>query len=187
ALEDPDGNVTVTAYNGLDEETQSTQGQMQTSSGPWTFNNLALGNGQARTLPVYVYFASAPSGSWQNYSVSDSGGTPTFTASGVTASTGGWYLLGTVTLSAGDNSTSVKLTQNACTTPNDICLGFADGYSYYPDASVGAGQLAQVIDRDGRADVYAYDSVGRIISETFYPTSTLQNPTESITYQYNSA
>jgi len=187
AVADPDNNATVATYNGLGEETQNTQGQVQSTSGPWTFGNLALAGGQARTLQVYVYFASAPSGNWQNYSVSDSGGTPTFTASGVTASVGGWYCLGSVTLAGSDNSTSVTLTQNAGTVPSEICLGYSDQFSYYGNTQIGAGQLYEQIDRDGRATTYQYNTIGQETGENWYATSTLQNPTQTISIGYNSA
>ena len=110
ATEDPAGNATIWAYNGLGQVTQSTQGQMIGGSSGWTFVNLAATATRRRTYEVYVHLTSAPSSGWQgDYSASDSSVSLTLTAaSGAAPSAGGWYDLGTMTLAANDNSTSVS-------------------------------------------------------------------------------
>jgi YD repeat-containing protein len=131
ALEDPDQNATLWTYNGMDQTTESIQGQMESGSSPWSFNQLTPVNGQQQTFEVYVHFSAAPGSGWQNYSVTDAYGTLSFTPkSGVTATVGGWYDLGTVTLAAGDSSTSVTLTDNSSTLPDEVSLAY--NYGDYP-------------------------------------------------------
>jgi RHS repeat-associated protein len=167
----------------MDQTTESIQGQMESGSSPWSFNQLTPFNSQQRTFEVYVHFSAAPGSGWQNYSVSDGHGTPSFTPkSGVTATVGGWYDLGTVTVAAGDSSTSVTLTDNSSTLPDEVSLTY--NYGDYPTYDA-AGELSQEIDRDGRSTVYQYDGVGRETGETWY--SSQQIVTETISNVYNAA
>jgi YD repeat-containing protein len=48
ALEDPDQNATLWTYNGMDQTTESIQGQMESGSSPWTFNQGVWGQADAR-------------------------------------------------------------------------------------------------------------------------------------------
>ena len=185
ALEDPDDNGTVWAYNGLDQQTQSVQGQMITTpadgSGPWTFTNLEQSTltASARTYQVYVHFSTTPDSGWQgDYWVSDPNAklsTTTFTPS-----IGGWYLLGTVTLPAND-STTVRLNDSGSGS-DEVCLGYGDQSLYYPDGTPGAGQLETYTDRDGRATTYQYNFVGQETGENWSNAAGTTTETESFIY-----
>ncbi len=181
ALEDPEQNVTTWAYDGLDQATSSAQGQA-IGAGTLTFNGLALADGQPRTLQVYVHLSTAALGDWPDYSASDAGGGASFSANDVAPSTGGWYDVGTLTLAAGDDSTSVTLNQQSGTVPDEVCLGYADS-NVYDDA----GELTETIDRDGRATTFQYNGIGEETSENWYSTDTFGSSTETISYVYNAA
>ena len=187
--QDPEDNGTVWAYNGLDQQTQSVQGQMVAGSGSWAFSNLEQSTltAAARTYQVYVHFSTTPDNGWQeDYSVSDSNATLSTTT--FTPLTGGWYLLGTVTLPADDNSTAVTLTQNYGTASDAACLGYGEQSSYYPDGTPGGGQLETYTDRDGRATTYQYNFVGQETGENWYAdTNTLGTATETESFSYNDA
>ncbi len=66
--------MTVSSYNGLDDETVSCQGQAFTAgSDSTTFATLALT--ASPTYEIYVHLAAAPTGDWQgDYSASDGSG-----------------------------------------------------------------------------------------------------------------
>ena len=183
ALEDPDANVTTWAYDGLGDQTQSSQGQIiATGTGSWTFDNLTLTPGLARSYEVYVQLASAPTSSsgWQNdYTVT----ADSFVASTSTITLGGgWYELGVATLTTDTTSSLTVSYTPGSGGPTGVCLvGYSNQDSY--DA---AGELTETIDRDNRATTYQYDGIGRETSENWYATSdTSGSPTETISYTYD--
>ena len=192
ATEDADGNLTAWTYNDVGQVTQSVQGQMagtvNTAATSWAFGNLAQTSltSAPRTYEVYVHLTAAPQNGWQGaFTVTDNQGYPlsVVPANSDTPTVGGWYDLGSVTLVAGDLSTTVTLAVSGGESTQDVaCLGYADSDSYDP----ATGELHETIDRDGRATVYHYNDLGEETSEQWYATTntTTATPTETIATGY---
>ena len=107
------GDVTPTTYDNLDRSITTSQGQtVPLASGAATFSNVPQVAGQNRTFAVYV---NAAPGSGETTITDSDSGSPTFTFSGssTTPLGSGWYLLGTVTLAAGDLSSTVTVRTRA--------------------------------------------------------------------------
>ena len=200
AVEDPDGNFTLSWLDGTGQVVQSTQGQMVAGEDTWTFGDLAQTSLTAapRTYDIEVHFASAPGDDWQqNFFVNDPDGGPSFIAwaNPPASSDDGWYEFGTVTLAANDNSTSVTLLDSPLwqypgyVFPDEVCLGYATEFSYYANGAAGAGQLEQQTDRDGNATTFQYNTIGQETGENWYAGSDPDTAplTETITNDYNDA
>ena len=73
-------------------------------------------------------------------------------------------------------------------TDDQLATNQRNRYDKYDDA----GELVQATDRDGRAITYAYDGLGRTLSETWYASVDVNgdpagSATETISYTYNAA
>ena len=149
-----------------------------------------LARARARTFEIYVYFASPPANGWQNaFSASDSAGggsLPITLATGAAPQLGGdWYDLGSVSLLASDSSSSVVVSCSSGSPQQIALVGYGD-QNYYN----GAGELAESVDRDGRAIVYSYNALGEETSETWYAAAgsngAPQGPaTETLSFAYD--
>ena len=120
----PDGDVTAYSYDAAGSVTATYQGQMVAfSAGSATFNNLPESPGLTRTFNVYVNSTSAP-GSGQTTITDSDSGSPAFSFSGssVTPLGSNWYLLGTVTLAAGDLSSTVTVAYSGGGTVSQVTL-----------------------------------------------------------------
>ena len=183
ALEDPDNNITITDFNALGQETQSSIGEIISGTGSWTINHLTPTPGQSRTFEIYVHLATAPTGGWRSdYSVT--GYTLTDATSTATPLDGEWYDLGSITIGTTDNAPALTVSYSGESGPDEVCItGYSD-FDYYNSY----GQLDETLDRDGRATTFTYDTIGRETSENFFtsPTTT-GTPEETISWSYDSA
>jgi RHS repeat-associated protein len=113
STKDAMGNITAYNDDNLDRVVATSQGQVVPASTSAEFINIPQSPGEVRSFEVYVQAASAPDSA--HASVSDSGsGSPTFTpyAGSRPAATplgGNWYDLGTVSILAGDISSTVTV------------------------------------------------------------------------------
>ena len=164
---DPDGDVTAYGYNDLGQQTQTSQGQIESSPGPaWTFSNLAPNSLGA--YDIYVYFSATPSdNSWQgDFTVTDANGNSVGIAPlapgtdpAVTPLGTGWYLLGSV-IATGAADTSLTVTDS-----NQSGAGFAAKAGLLEQTSSTTydadGNVLSTTDALGNVATCAYDALGR--------------------------
>ena len=155
-------NVTTFGYNNVEQQISTSQGQIVpvTFLQAASFNNLPQTPGVARTYTLYVQ-ASSFNGS---YTVTDNfNGSPLWTAapSGATTPLGsGWSAAGTVTLAAGDVSSTLSFPNLGSAT--EICLvEQVSGTTYTKTGLVGTQTNG-----DGGLTTFGYNAVGEEISKT---------------------
>ena len=159
-------NVTTYAYNNLEQQTSSSQGQIvPIASGTASFANLPQTPGVGQSFEVYVYSTTSPTTSdYSGWSVADYGaGTATLArvGSSTTPLGSGWYDLGSVTLQAADQSSTLAVNY-AYSGGTQICLvQQVSGTTYYPTGLVDTQQNA-----DGGVTTYIYDADADQTSET---------------------
>ena len=155
----PDGDVTAYSYDLAGNTTAADQGQMVAfSAGAAVFNNLPQSPGLTRTFEVYVNSTSAPASGYTTITDSDSG-SPTFSFSGSAATPlgSGWYLLGTVTLGAGDLSSTVTVNySDSGTGVSQVTLLEQTSATVYDSQE----NPLSVTDALGRVSASTYDNLG---------------------------
>ena len=158
----PDGDVTAYSYDAAGSVTATYQGQMVAfSAGSATFNNLPQSPGLTRTFNVYVNSTSAP-GSGQTTITDSDSGSPAFSFSGssVTPLGGNWYLLGTVTLAAGDLSSTVTVAYSGWGTVSQVTLLEQTSATVYD----GQENPLSVTDALGNVSATTFDNLDRSIT-----------------------
>ena len=155
-------HVTTFGYNNVEQQVSTSQGQIVAVNAEQagTFNNLPQTPGVARTYTLYVQEPSFDG----SYSVTDNlNGSPQWTAApgGSTTPLGsGWSAAGTVTLAAGDLSSTLSFPDLG--SASEICLvEQVSGTTYTPTGLVGTETNG-----DGGLTTFGYNAVGEEISKT---------------------
>jgi len=122
---------------------------MLSTSGPWTFTNLIQTTATAspRTFDIYLELPPPPARTGKaaiRQAIARTSGAGRLRLTPPTRPRHRWrlYFLGTVTLAATDTNTSVTLTENSGTVPQDACSATATNSLTTPTARW-AGQLEQ--------------------------------------------